>query len=419
MKIFKRSSILLVLVYYSFLICFFSDTLFAQINVEVNNSVRLKAFSQLGIPLHPESGSGSVSDRLPDRSIVDVHEIDPDNGWINISGSGISGWIVKRYIAEIIPSTSNPIYCVVGCWNLEHFHDGASRGFPENTRGGPSYPARTQSDYEAIAAIIENLEVRILVLEEIYAQEVQGSVEMQSLEVEKIIHILGEDNYSYIIGHSGRSQHIALLFDQRYARLNAEYEFNLPDERINSKWLFDRQPLVAHFTLLNGSQTMNDIAVVGVHLASGQPKRKNHDRAMELIVEEIENLRLNEICIPTDENDILIMGDFNANRFDSYDEEFWDDMEGNGWDVLADNDSDYPATRLSGHPLKLDKSKIDYIIVTKGNHGLFGEEITEAQALVHTGLINPNAEAFRGFASEHLPVTIRIRVTTDTDVSQN
>lgn len=121
------------------------------------------------------------------------------------------------------------------------------------------------------------------------------------------------------------------------------------------------------------------------------------------------------ICIPPDENDILITGDFNANRFDDKLEQFWDEMENSGWDVLGDNGSSYPATRLSGHPLKLNKSKIDYIIVTKGGQGLAGEEVLADQATVHTGLVGQDPVSFRRHASDHIPVTVRVRVMDDTD----
>ena len=43
-------------------------------------------------------------------------------------------------------------------------------------------------------------------------------------------------------------------------------------------------------------------------------------------MDELEDSREDEFCIPSDENDILITGDFNANRFDNRIEQFWDDM---------------------------------------------------------------------------------------------
>ena len=195
-----------------------------------------------------------------------------------------------------------------------------------------------------------------------------------------MIHILGSRNYDYIVGESGGSQHIAILYDQRYVRLNAQCECDFPEERVNGKQTFDRQPLFAHFTFLHAGQPKNDLLIVGVHLASGQNRTTNHDRAMELLVAELQQAHADGTCVPPDENDILIAGDFNANRFDNKVEQFWGKMENDGWDVLADDGPTYSATRLSGVPLALGTSKIDYIIVTSGNQGLAGEEVTTNQA---------------------------------------
>ena len=219
--------------------------------------------------------------------------------------------------------------------------------------------------------MIEEIEARILVLEEINAREVDidGQEAMHSPELDRLIGILGSDNYDYIVGSTGGSQHIAILYDRRHVRLNAQCERDIPEEEEFSKSLFDRQPFFAHFTLLHQGQPMNDLVVVGVHLASGQQRTRNHDRAMELLVATLGEARGDEWCIPSDENDIMITRDFNANRFDNEQEEFWGKMEGDGWDVLGDDGGTYPATRLSGHPLGLRNSKIDYVIVTQGGGG--------------------------------------------------
>lgn len=88
------------------------------------------------------------------------------------------------------------------------------------------------------------------------------------------------------------------------------------------------------------------------------------------------------------------------------------------WDVLAGDN--YPVTRLSGVPLKLRSSIIDYIIASRfgGNlRGLVGEEVTVDSATVHTELLPPNPEDFRRLQSDHLPVTVRVKVMADTDAN--
>lgn len=44
-----------------------------------------------------------------------------------------------------------------------------------------------------------------------------------------------------------------------------------------------------------------------------------------------------------------------------------------------------------------------------------GREIHAHTARVHTELINPSSDIFRRRASDHLPVTVRIRLTRDDD----
>ena len=89
------------------------------------------------------------------------------------------------------------------------------------------------------------------------------------------------------------------------------------------------------------------------------------------------------------------------------------------WDVLVGDN--YPATRLSGVPLGLDRSQIDYVIVSRfrmgARTGLSGQEISAATATVHTGLIQAQggADAYRRDLSDHLPVTVRVQIIDDDD----
>lgn len=398
-------------------------------SVAEETCIRLKAQSNLGIPVHPVPGKPAVVHRFADGTTAEKLEVDADTGWIRVKANAVEGWIVKRYIDAEVPCAPAPVVAeagrpgeeqlyVIGCWNLEHFHEGATRGFPE-TPG--KFPSRTQEDYEAIAAIIEELGLKIVALSEINAEETEvieeeeAFTDMRSPELERLIQILGKDNYDYTVAESGGTQHIAILFDKRCARLNAAWEMDLPEIKIQKKSICDRQPLVGHFTLLDGDRDMNDLAVVGVHLASGQQNNKNHDKAMQLIQEGLASARAENWCIPRDENDIVIVGDFNTNRFDNVPEQFWEQMEAGGWDVLADDEEEYSPTRLSGKPLGLRNSRIDYIICTSGNGGLQNEEVSDKTAIVHAELIAGGADEFRGKASDHLPVTIRVRLIADTD----
>ena len=123
--------------------------------------VRLKATHPSGVPLHPGAGERPVSGRLPHGALASILRRDQATGWYQIESEGTRGWIIRKYIAAKVEGQPAPVPAnltyVVGTWNLEHFHDGVRRGFPENTRGGPTYPARTQENYETIASMIESM----------------------------------------------------------------------------------------------------------------------------------------------------------------------------------------------------------------------------------------------------------------------
>lgn len=306
--------------------------------------------------------------------------------------------LAALFIAIASPSFAQQSY-VVGTWNLEHFRDGASRGFPE-TPGG--FDDRGDEEFQFIANTIRALDTKILILQEINADTEdlvdEDGIPFQderSPELARLIGLLGT-NYDYVIGSSGRRQRIAILYDLDAVQLNEVCEANFRRMQVNGKNVFDRQPLYAHFTFLEDGNERNDLVVVGVHLASGQRLTRNHDRAMRDIQREIEGAR---------------------------DEVFWDEMENDGWDVLA-NDNSYPASRLSGDPLQQRNSKIDYIIVSTnslalfgliGESGLAGEEIQADVATVHDDLLTVGATEFRRLASDHMPVTVAVAVTDDTD----
>jgi len=94
--------------------------------------------------------------------------------------------------------------------------------------------------------------------------------------------------------------------------------------------------------------------------------------------------------LPGSENDIVILVDFNTNRFDNNREKFWLDFETNYWDVLADKRNEYSATRLSGNPLKPRNSLIDYIVFSADEYGLSGREVRQKTTLVHTEVAEHN-----------------------------
>jgi len=268
-----------------------------------------------------------------------------------------------------VPTPASTSTYTFGCWNLEHFHNSSKRGFPEYLRSGPKYDPRTENDLVLIADVITTkIGAELLVL-----NEINGKTEMvdedtvtYSDELDALLEKL-PDTWSYTLSSSGKKMHVAILYDTAKVHLNEVTEFEVPRIEIDGKDIFDRDPFVAHVSMLQNGQALNDLIVVGLHLASGQGNDDNHDAAMLKLLALLNEARSDGLLGGVSENDIIIMGDLNANMFRPPVEEFFLDMdaEDGGFDVLADGN--YPATRLSGVPLKQDKSQIDYIIVSRFN----------------------------------------------------
>ncbi|CAK9109521.1 Uncharacterized protein SCF082_LOCUS50893 [Durusdinium trenchii] len=387
----------------------------------------------LGIPLHTQAGVNSwEGERVPVDSIVTVVQTH-DSGWLRVRFDALEGWISTRYIGDVVPcltttglidTGSSEQVCRIATWNIEWFKDGKSRGFPELI-GDEALPARTSDDFGFIAKAIITMEVELLLLQEIHGDdiEVEGEWVAHSPELERLISILnnqsGATSWDYRIGTTGRDQRLAFLWDTRTVGLEWWCEAALPSDRVNGKELFDRQPIVGMFSCFKDGLEMNDFIAVNLHLASGQRNAKNHDMAMQRVLEWIELERGQDNCIPSDELDIVIGGDLNASRFDTWDEDFWDTMESGSWDVLAD-DTTYPGTRLRADPPGSLVSTIDYLIVSKGTGALQGDEVTMTHGHVRHDLlalpsISNSALTFRLRASDHMPVTVDVRITDDTD----
>jgi hypothetical protein len=385
----------------------------------VGDQVRLVERA-IGIPGHPAPGNPGVSHRFVGGTIVTVTAIDDPTGWLRVEdAAGTSAWITRTYIAEVVSAAPAPsgLCYRVGTWNLEHFHNGTSRGFPENTQGGPTYPPRTQNDLTAIAAAIrDTLGARILILNEIMGEErtVEGETRSRSAELDALVAQLGP-SFEYTIARSGTTQRVALLYDTRYVRLNAATEIVVPYTEVQGKDIFARDPIMAHVTFLHNGQPQNDLLIVGLHLASGQHLNKNHDAAMALLRRKLDEARADGTVLPPGEFDIFLGGDLNASKFDDKLEQFFIEMNQGNWAVLAGDN--YPATRLAGVPLT-PKSYLDYLIVTRKTatqSGLLGEEIAEPEATVHQELAHGQWDTFRRTFSDHFPVTTCVGVVADND----
>lgn len=388
--------------------------------------------SDLGIPGHDSVGQTKVTFRIPSRAIGVIEKVEdpPKDHWIKIAVQGRSHWITGRYVESVLAPSAAQQSCTIACWNLEHFSNSSTRGFPENltsyTPKGPTIPPRTEAQVGVIADTIkDSIKASFLALSEINGKnepDDDGDEVAKSAELALLVTKLGE-RWQYAIAYSGGKQRVAILYDEAKVRVNEIIEFSIPPRRIQGKDIFDRDPLVAHVTLLQNGAPRNDLVVVALHLASGQGNNKNHDAAMTKLLAELKASQEAGELGGTAEHDILLMGDLNANMFSPPAERFFIDMDApdGPWDVLAGDD--YSATRLSRSPrtalLGLYRSRIDYIIAsrkTQSRNGLAGDEVRAATARVHTELLQwKEPKDFRRDLSDHLPVSIEVQITADAD----
>lgn len=386
---------------------------------QVGDRVALNSTQPSGVPAHPAAGDARFV-RWANGTEGVIIAFDSVSGWFQVAAAGRDGWFTRRYLT-ILPEEPEPdptdpaeqLSHVVGTWNLEWLRDGAGRGFPEYNLGGPRFGPRIDDDYRAIAEVItQTLDARILVL-----TEINGGPGGRSTELDRLTGFLGVQ-WTYVIGSTGGSQRVAILFDSTAALAEECRELTIPERRIQNKDIFARDPLVCAFRLLARDRTpMNDLWVVGVHLASGQHLAANHDTAMAVLGQALRQLQ-GSGAFRTGERDVLIAGDFNASPYDNHREVFWEELghTPDGWQftTLAPEDGEaYPPTRLAGNPL-FPRSRIDYVMGSGRLAGLV-EELVLLEARVHEELLEIGFEEFRRIYSDHLPVTVRIRVVPDGD----
>ncbi len=383
----------------------------------VGDRVRLQSASVSGVPVHPAVGDASYV-RWQNGTLGTIRAFDSSSGWFEIGADDAkTGWVTKRYLTVIGAETEDEqpenelASYVVGTWNIEHFRDGATRGFPENGNGGPSYAPRTDDDLRQIAdLIVSQMDAKVLIL-----NEINGREDGTSGELDRLIGHLGS-SWKYTIARSGERQRVAMIFDERFVRRTACHEFEVSPTQVDGKDIFDRDPLACHFQLLDGQGApRNDFLVVGLHLASGQHHAANHNRAMRVLKDRLRQ-SLSDGTFPSGERDVLIGGDLNASRYDTKTEDFWEGYDSGGLKFVTLSPSDgteYPGTRLAGVPL-VPKSQIDYLLASGINGGLT-QELVQLLAEVRLSLTGGDFDDFRRRASDHLPVTVRIRVVPDDD----
>ena len=385
---------------------------------QVGDTVILESTNARGVPVHRAAGDNSYV-RWANGTTGTIEEIDDETGWMRVESLGDTGWIVSRYIIVLSdeevpgPESNEQEAIIVGTWNLEHFSYKTGRGFPENKYWrGPTYGPRTGTDLATIAEVITTeLFADILILNEINGRP----RETTSAEMESLLVHLGS-SWDYVLSQAGGDLRIAILYNSTVRREMCK-ELTVDELKVQGKDIFDRDPLACQFTVVGeDGKDRNDLIVVGLHLASGQHLNQNHDKAMQILRAKLADA-LQGNPFPSEERDVVIGGDMNANRYDKHEEDFWagpPDVTIRLRTLSPDNGEDYSPTRLSGVPLLLLNSKIDYLLVWDVDGGV-AEDLVQNNAYVHAKLLAMGTGAYRASFSDHLPVTIRIRIGDDDD----
>jgi exonuclease III len=407
MKIFRAALLLLVIIVQSRAYDFAPDT-----------SVRLKATHPAGVPVRIAKTDNSYF-RWPDATEAKV--VQDDGNWVKIAAAGRQVWLLERYLELVEPATDDEsgnetLTLHIGAWNLEHFQDGASRGFPEFT-GQSSLSPRSEDDLKRIAeAIRGHLRLSCLMLSEISG--VPG--QRQSSELQRLCTYVGP-SWAYIIGSSGGrngSQRVAIIYDQNRVEKISDWEYQIPRREVQGEDVFDRDPLVGYFRAKIGSQPGTDFVLVSLHLASGQGNNRNHNEAMDELRREIRT-SLSTRADLRGEKDIMMGGDLNASRYDGSVETFWDGFDSSTTDPLSMNyvtlagahAEDYKGTRVKGTP-PYPGSYIDYLI---GSASLTNRLVLPSAKVHHELAQTGDFYRYRVDFSDHFPITVSLKVAADDD----
>ena len=71
-------------------------------NLEVGQQIKLKAKTDLGIPLHKKSSTSLVG-RIKDGTQVQITGTAKDKHWLNIkTADGKTGWIIEDYVSQVL-----------------------------------------------------------------------------------------------------------------------------------------------------------------------------------------------------------------------------------------------------------------------------------------------------------------------------
>jgi endonuclease/exonuclease/phosphatase family metal-dependent hydrolase len=268
----------------------------------------------------------------------------------------------------------------VGTWNIEFFGD----------RKEP----RTAADVAKIAALIEELRIDVLALQEICGPE----------PLRQLTDALGP-GYRFVLGSTGKFQDgtgrlsVGFLWnDARAEMVQAEELLDLPTKvdggaEFGELDIFHRAPVSAVFRARHGGL---DFRAVTVHLKAQLGRKNDAKRAAE--VAQL-GRKLASLLVGTEDRDVVVLGDFNHDARDGARDVF---VQACGIQYLA------PVN--PGPSILWFEQPIDHI----GILGTFAEEVVADSVRVHNGGL-AQREAWQRTYSDHFPVTVDLDATRDRD----
>ena len=261
----------------------------------------------------------------------------------------------------------------LGAWNLEHF-------------GSRSDPPRTDEDMQAIADFIRGLGVQVLAVCEINGEK----------PLKDLVKRIGPE-WKFVLGTSGRlgqEGQVApgILWDDSRVEMLGAGELSELAGRLPSGIVFHREPVVGAFRDRSGGP---DFRVVSVHLKAGRTPEDFERREAE--AKALRGYLQKLVSDDKEDNDIIILGDFNHDHSSSEAEVF---KSGAFAEFLTGR----------GRSIIHFDRQIDYAVPL----GTF-EEVKEGSFTIDNkeGLRDP--KAWRNTYSDHFPVTVELEAVPDDD----
>ena len=290
----------------------------------------------------------------------------------------------------------NHAFLRIGTWNIQFLSKRILRVILVDGRK-EKRPPRDAENARELAQYIASLKVSVLALQEVdsnYSGE-KGIARSELLDI--IVEELGPQ-WRYTIGSSGRELHLAYLYDTSVVSLKGLWEPDIVQFGIQRKDILPVDPLMAWFERTQKSEgNANDFLLINLHLQHANRFKDNRLVACVKILDALKRLQEREPQL-ADEQDIMILGDFNDTSHQSKGFQFlYDYLAARGYTPLKLGKDNMQASFIDGR-------RLDQIFPSAHARS---QTLIPGSLRVHAPEIDP-IEYQRRY-SDHFPVTVGIR----------